>query len=83
MDIGSAFTYVFDDEDWIKKVAIGGGVTILAFVLSFVLIGVALFSHRMTALQTGGLHDVVSSAFEKKNNVQDEGKHVLCRILYH
>ena len=26
MDIGSAFTFMFDDEEWIKKIAIGGGI---------------------------------------------------------
>ena len=43
MDIGSAFTFVFDDQDWIKKLAIGGGILLLAFVLSPILIGLALF----------------------------------------
>jgi hypothetical protein len=32
MDIGKAFTYVFDDKDWIKKVLIGGIVTIIPIV---------------------------------------------------
>jgi hypothetical protein len=40
MDIGSAFTYMFDDEDWIKKLAIGGvawllGIVIVPFFLLF------------------------------------------------
>ena len=43
MDIGSAFTFVFDDEEWIKKLAIGGGITIVAIILSPILIGIALF----------------------------------------
>lgn len=43
MDIGSAFTFVFDDEDWIKKVAIGGGITIAAIILLPILVGLALF----------------------------------------
>ena len=42
MDIGSAFTYMFDDEDWIKKVAIGGVVALLAAILSPILIGIVL-----------------------------------------
>lgn len=42
MDIGSAFTFAFDDPDWIKKLAIGGGVTLLALVLSPIIIGLAL-----------------------------------------
>ncbi len=33
MDIGSAFTYMFDDEDWIKKVGIGGVAWLLAIVV--------------------------------------------------
>jgi hypothetical protein len=32
MDIGKAFTYVFDDENWIKKILIGGIVTIIPVV---------------------------------------------------
>ncbi len=43
MDIGSAFTYMFDDQDWIKKIAIGGGITLVALILTPVLIGLALF----------------------------------------
>lgn len=43
MDIGSAFTYMFDDQDWIKKIAIGGGITLVAVILTPVLIGLALF----------------------------------------
>ncbi len=43
MDIGSAFTYVFDDENWITKVAIGGGITLGGLILSPILIGLALF----------------------------------------
>ncbi len=33
MDIGSAFTYMFDDEDWIKKILIGGVATLLGIVI--------------------------------------------------
>lgn len=32
MDIGKAFTYVLDDENWIKKILIGGVVTIIPIV---------------------------------------------------
>lgn len=42
MDIGSAFTYMFDDQDWIKKIAIGGGIVLGALILSPILIGLAL-----------------------------------------
>lgn len=43
MDIGSAFTFMFDDQDWIKKIAIGGGITLAAAILSPILIGLVLF----------------------------------------
>ena len=43
MDIGSAFTYMFDDQDWIKKLAIGGGITLGALILTPILVGLALF----------------------------------------
>ena len=33
MDIGSAFTFVFDDDDWIKKLAIGGAIALGAVIL--------------------------------------------------
>jgi hypothetical protein len=42
MDIGSAFTFMFDDDEWIKKIAIGGGITFLGLLLSPILIGLAL-----------------------------------------
>ncbi len=32
MDIGSSFTYMFEDEDWIKKILIGGIVAIIPIV---------------------------------------------------
>ncbi len=32
MDIGKSFTYVFEDQDWIKKVLIGGVVNIIPIV---------------------------------------------------
>jgi hypothetical protein len=41
MDIGRAFTFVFDDEDWIKKILIGGIVTIIPIV-NFIAIGYGL-----------------------------------------
>jgi len=43
MDIGSAFMYMFDDPDWVKKLAIGGGIALGAFILSPILIGLVLF----------------------------------------
>ena len=44
MDIGSAFTFVFDDDDWIKKLAIGGGIAIGGVILlPLLLVGLLLF----------------------------------------
>lgn len=42
MDIGSAFTFMFDDEDWIKKIAIGGGIVFVGVLLSPILVGLLL-----------------------------------------
>ena len=42
MDIGSAFTFAFDDQDWIKKLAIGGALIFGATLLSPIIIGLAL-----------------------------------------
>ena len=39
MDIGSAFTYVFDDEEWIKKLAIGGAIFLVGVLTLPILIG--------------------------------------------
>jgi hypothetical protein len=33
MDIGSAFSFVFDDEEWLKKLAIGGGIALGSMIL--------------------------------------------------
>jgi len=33
MEYGKAFTYVFDDEEWIMKIVIGGIVTLFSFLL--------------------------------------------------
>lgn len=43
MDIGAAFSYMFEDEDWIKKIAIGGGIFLVAYIASMFLIGIVLF----------------------------------------
>ncbi len=43
MDVGSAFTFMFDDEEWIKKIAIGGGVMLAGLMLSPIIIGLLLF----------------------------------------
>ncbi len=34
MDIGSAFTFMFDDEEWVKKLAIGGGIMLASVLLT-------------------------------------------------
>ena len=41
MDIGRSFTYMFDDEDWLKKIAIGGALNIVP-VVNFISIGYGL-----------------------------------------
>lgn len=35
MDIGSSFSYVFQDPQWIKKVAIGGGILLVGILFSW------------------------------------------------
>ena len=37
LDFGKSFTFLSDDPDWLKKLAIGGGL-ILAFLVSFITI---------------------------------------------
>jgi len=39
MDIGKAFTFIFEDPDWLRKVAIGTGLMLVSLILSVVLIG--------------------------------------------
>lgn len=43
MDFGKAFTFPFEDRDWIKKLGIAGGIALVSLVLSVVLIGLAGF----------------------------------------
>ena len=45
MDIGKAFTYVFDDEEWIPKILIGGVLGIIPIV-NFVASGYSLQTFR-------------------------------------
>ncbi len=45
MDIGRAFTYMFDDEDWLKKIAIGG-LIMLVPILNLVALGYAIRALR-------------------------------------
>jgi hypothetical protein len=38
MDIGKAFTFVFDDKDWVVKVLIGIGILVAGLVLSWLIV---------------------------------------------
>ena len=40
MDIGKALTFVYDEDKWVEKVAIGTGLLIITFLLGFVLVGI-------------------------------------------
>ena len=48
MDIGRSFTYMFDDEDWLKKIAIGGVLNIVPIV-NFIPIGYGLRTLKTVA----------------------------------
>ena len=39
MDFGRAFSFVFDDEDWVKKVGIGGLLSLIPIIGIFVVLG--------------------------------------------
>ncbi|MBN1890248.1 MAG: DUF4013 domain-containing protein [Thermoflexales bacterium] len=52
MDFGKSFSYVFDDQDWLKKVLIGGVVTLVP-ILNFAAIGYALEVTRRVIKGTG------------------------------
>lgn len=43
MDVGSAFSYMFDDSDWIKKLALGGLLVLIGIFTSLILVGILLF----------------------------------------
>lgn len=43
MEFGKAFTYPFEDQEWLKKLGIAGGIAILSLVLSVVIVGIAGF----------------------------------------
>jgi hypothetical protein len=43
MDFGKAFTYVFDDKDWLKKIGIAGVIALVSLVLSVIVVGLAGF----------------------------------------
>jgi hypothetical protein len=39
MDFGKAFTFVFEDEDWLKKIALGGLLSLIPVIGIFLVIG--------------------------------------------
>jgi hypothetical protein len=43
MDFGKAFTFVFDDPDWLKKIGIAGLIALASMVLSLIIVGVLGF----------------------------------------
>jgi len=47
MDIGKTFTYVFEDEDWVKKVLIGGVINLIPIVGFFFTAGYMLEMGRL------------------------------------
>ena len=49
MDIGSSFSYVFQDLQWIKKVAIGGGILLVGILFSW-LVAIPLLAAAMLLL---------------------------------
>lgn len=48
MDVGKAFTYVFDDEDWLRKVLIGGVLSIIP-IANFIASGYTVQAFRNMA----------------------------------
>src|SRR5262249_1297336 len=38
MDLGRSFTYMFEDKDWVAKLAIGGGIILLGAIFFWVLL---------------------------------------------
>lgn len=55
MDFGKAFTFMFEDPDWLKKLGIGTLVGLVGIVFSFVLIGfiplIMLFGYTIDVLR--------------------------------
>lgn len=39
MDIGRALSFVFDDEEWVKKILIGGVISLILFIGGFIVYG--------------------------------------------
>ena len=42
MDIGKAFSFVFEDEEWVSKILIGGLIALIPLVGQLVVLGYAL-----------------------------------------
>ncbi len=42
MDFGESFTFPFDDQEWVKKILIGGLVMLIPFIGQFVAVGYAM-----------------------------------------
>ena len=49
MDIGKAFTFVFEDDDWVVKVLIGIGILVAGIVLSWLVIPAILAASSISA----------------------------------
>lgn len=48
MEVGKSFTYMFEDKDWIAKIAIGGLITLIPVVGSLIVLGYVLRVVRNT-----------------------------------
>ena len=66
MDIGSAFTFMFDDEEWVKKLAIGGGIALL---LVFEQVGLAL--HRPALQQQISFRELKPGGYRVVVRIRD------------
>lgn len=53
MDIGRAFAFVFDDPEWVKKILIGGAVSLIPLVGGFIVYGYMLEIARRAYVASG------------------------------
>lgn len=53
MDIGRAFSHVFDDEEWVKKILIGGLISLIPLLGSFIIYGYMIEIVRRVFYATG------------------------------
>ncbi len=53
MDIGRAFSFVIDDDEWVKKIAIGGVISLIPIVGSFVISGYSIEVARRAFTASG------------------------------